>query len=469
MISDSDFVRQLLPELSVQYDKAKSYISDVPTQSLIEFRRLAYGLVTRLSNHKLSFNSTNLYERIEQLSQTRMIDVPTTRSLHRLRGYANKGAHPEKYHLSQIQLQALTQKAIKDWLFLLEHLHLKWLRKAAPKYQLISHDATGSRELCYRAVMEDDHYAQYLLGMSFKAKGFSFQQQINQKHSNKTKDEKCKLDKQNLAKSAYWFSVAAPFYDKALYEHGLALFHGYQGEKQLAEGIKIIEQAAKKAVTDAEALLGYFYLVGSEAIHMDIDKAHHYLTLAAEKEQTEAMSNLGVLYYQQGKLKKAHHFIAKAARSGFPNAQYHLALMLASGEGCHQDQSASEHWLAEAAEQGQMDAMLDCARHMLNNEQSLGDDLSQAETYLKLVIEQSNNVTAMLELSTALVDGSFKRIDVVGAATLLNYAKTFATSSELNIISHLKTSLLEQIKRVMALTKNENEIKTLKQAGQLLN
>lgn len=465
LLNDIDFVGQLVPTLRQDYLDAKSFIRDVPTQSLLKLRRLAYGLTQKLAANKLNFNSTNLYERIEQLNHARLIDVPTARGLHKLRSYANKGAHPEKYHLAQDQLEALATKALKDWLCLLEHLYFKWHRQTVPKYQFIEPLDSASRDLCFRAVMDDDAEAQYLLGMAFKSKAL-----LSQTHSATEVSATANSDKY-LAKAAYWFEQASSVHDKALFEYGLARLHGYQGQRQ-EQGVKgeqAIEKAADKGISEAQALLGYFYLVGTDTIESNSDKALYYLTLAANNEQIEAIANLGVLYYQQGDLNRAYHFIAKAAKAGFPNAQYHLALMLQKGEACEKDLDASEQWLAEAAEQGQTDAMLERARHMLNDEQSFGSDLTQAETYLRQVILYDNKVAAMLELSTALADASFGRVDVVGAAALLEYAHGFATKAELEVIRSLRDSLLEQITRVLTITTNKDEKTTLEKAQGLLN
>ena len=484
VIKDSEFIQDFSASLSDDYLKAKSYVQDVPTQSLLHIRSFTHKLTELLGQDKqIAFSSPNLYDRIEQLNQQRVIDVKTTRALHRLRADGNRGAHPEKYHLTQAQLLALAQKSIKDVLALVEHLYPKMKGQAAPDYCYEASDAMTAKDLCYRAVMEDDAEAQYLVGISFKTKALILKEQEQQQDQEFVTSAEATANPEpsgvlpltshisaadSFARAAYWFALAAPKHMEALHEHGVALIHGYQGVPEVAKGEQLIATAAEAGVVNAMALLGYFYLVGSESFRPDSQLALQYLQRAAEGEQTEAMANLGVLYYQQKNLAQAYHFISKAAQAGYPHAQYHLALMLANGDGCTRDMIASEYWMAEAAEQGQLDAMLTRAQHMLNDDNAFGSDLTQAEDYLRQVIKYGHSVPAMIELSMALADGMLGRVDVVGAAALLKLARQNANKKEAEIIEPLWRSLALQIENVLKVTQDPAEIHSLNRAQTLL-
>lgn len=484
VIKDSEFIQDFSASLSDDYLKAKSYVQDVPTQSLLHIRSFTHKLTELLGQDKqIAFSSPNLYDRIEQLNQQRVIDVKTTRALHRLRADGNRGAHPEKYHLTQAQLLALAQKSIKDVLALVEHLYPKVKGQAAPDYRYEASDTLTAKDLCYRAVMEDDAEAQYLVGISFKTKALILKEQEQQQDQEFVTSAEATANPEpsgvlpltshisaadSFARAAYWFALAAPKHMEALHEHGVALIHGYQGVPEVAKGEQLIATAAEAGVVNAMALLGYFYLVGSESFRPDSQLALKYLQRAAEGEQTEAMANLGVLYYQQKNLAQAYHFISKAAQAGYPHAQYHLALMLANGDGCTRDMIASEYWMAEAAEQGQLDAMLTRAQHMLNDDNAFGSDLTQAEDYLRQVIKYGHSVPAMIELSMALADGILGRVDVVGAAALLKLARQNANKKEADIIEPLWRSLALQIENVLKVTQDPAEIHSLNRAQTLL-
>ncbi len=463
MLDDVAFVAALSPALGEEYRSAKRYVHEVPTQALLHVRSFAHRLTSLLAEQaQLSFDSPNLYERIEQLNRQRLIDVRVTRALHRLRADGNRGAHPEKYHLSHHELLKLADKALHGLRSMVELLYPRLLQQEPPAYEVADNRELDGRELCYRAVMQDDAEAQYLLGMAFKNRALTAQAEHDDAHQAEA------VAAPLLAKAAYWFGLAAEHNINALYEHGVALLHGYTAAPQPEVGEPLIAEAAKQQQVDAMALLGYFYMVGSHCFSVDLAQAQHYLQLAANAEQSEAMANLGVLYYQQQQFTEAFHWISHAAKSGYPHAQYHLSLMLARGEGCDADVVASEQWLAEAAELGQIDAMLARAQHMLNDEPSFGSDLSQAEQYLRLAIRYEQRVMAMIELAIALTDGSFGRIDVVEAAAWLNMARSRGSSDEQAVVLPLIASLQQQTARVLQLSTDAAEQKSLQRALELL-
>ncbi|MCE9680119.1 DUF4145 domain-containing protein [Shewanella sp. AS1] len=470
MLTDIQLVSQFSRELGEDYRLAKSYIRDVPTQTLLQIRSFIHRLTERLAKSQhLTFDSPNLYDRIETLNRERVINVRLTRALHRLRGDGNRGAHPEKYHLTSDALQELAERSIERLAKLVADLYPLLHHEDAPEYQFTPSDAIAGRDLCYRAVMESDPLAQYLVGMSLKTRGLMQKEQEDALADNGDAKAQSNLSEQSFRQAAYWFAQAAPFHHDAMHEHGVSLLHGYSGEVNRSAGEEAIVKAAKAGVANAMALLGYFYLVGGEHIEVSHSDALHYLQAAAALEQAEAMANLGVLFYQQADYVQAFRNIASAAKAGFPHAQYHMALMLARGEGCQADPLASEQWMAEAAEQGQTDAMLYRAQQMLNNENALGNDFSVAERYLREAIKYGHSVPAMIELSIALADGILGRIDVVGSAALLNMARQRANERELAVIEPLWQSLVTQINSVLAIADKEDEIAALKRASELLS
>lgn len=469
MLNDIEFVNLFSAELGEDYRKAKSYVKDVPTQALLHVRSFSHKLTSLLAEPKqIRFESPNLYDRIEQLNQRRLIDVKTTRALHKLRADGNRGAHPEKYHLTPEQLQQLSERSIKQLLALVESLFKLVAKQEKPEYYFEDFDSLAGRDLCYRAVMERDPESQYLVGMSLKTRALMQREQelaLQESREEAVEDRSAASFKQ----ASYWFAQAAVKDLNALFEHGVSLIHGYSGEADVSTGELAIAKAADAGVANAMALLGYFYMVGSEQFNADMLQAEKYLTQAAKLEQSEAMANLGVLYYQQSNLPAAYKFIHRAAQAGYPHAQYHLALMLARGEGCKKDTVMSEYWMAEAAEQGQVDAMLSRAQSMLHDDSALGHDFSQAESYLREVIKYGHSVPAMIELSIALADGILGRIDVVSAAALLKMARERGNEQELAVILPLWDSLAQQVDAVLAVTQSEQERLSLNKAAELLS
>ena len=124
--------------------------------------------------------------------------------------------------------------------------------------------------------------------------------------------------------------------------------------------------------------------------------------------------------------------------------------------------------MQEAAEQGQLDAMLRCSSDILHDDDASQQQLNIAEHYLHEVIKYGRNVTAMIELSVALADGILGRIDVVQAAYLLQQANLHANEIQRQVIEPLWQSLQMQIDSVIALNPTEDELATLQQAKCLL-
>ncbi|WOT05451.1 DUF4145 domain-containing protein [Shewanella youngdeokensis] len=470
MLNDIEFVNQFSNELGQDYRKAKSFVTDVPTQALLHVRSFSHKLVSLLAEARaVQFESPNLYDRIELLNQRRLIDVKTTRALHKLRADGNRGAHPEKYHLTSEQLQHLSQRAIKNLLQLVDTLFTQVTHKnTKPEYYFEDFDALAGRDLCYRAIMERDPESQYLVGMSLKTRALMQREQELALQDSRD-DAVVERSADSFKQASYWFSQAANDDVNALYEYGVSLIHGYSGDVDATAGEQAIAKAAAAGVPNAMALLGYFYLVGSQHFEANLELAERYLSQAAKLEQSEAMANLGVLYYQQSDLKNAYQYISRAAKAGFPHAQYHLALMFARGEGCDIDAVKSEYWLAEAAEQGQLDAMLARAQSMLHDDTALGEVYTQAENYLREVIKYGHSVPAMIELSMALADGILGRIDVVGSASLLKLALERASDEERTVIEPLWASLEQQVLSVMQMTTSADEKVALAKAAELLS
>ncbi|GIU20689.1 MULTISPECIES: DUF4145 domain-containing protein [unclassified Shewanella] len=469
MLNDIEFVNLFSAELGEDYRKAKSYVKDVPTQALLHVRSFSHKLTSLLGEpKKIRFESPNLYDRIEQLNQHRLISVKTTRALHKLRADGNRGAHPEKYHLTPEQLQQLSERSIKQLLALVESLFVDVTKQTKPEYYFEDFDSLAGRDLCYRAVMERDPESQYLVGMSLKTRAL-MQREQELALQDSGDEAVAERSTASFKQASYWFAQASTKNLNALFEHGVSLIHGYSGETDVVAGELAIAKAAEAGIANAMALLGYFYLVGSKQFATDLNLAQQYLSEAAKLEQSEAMANLGVLYYQQADLQNAYKYIHRAAQAGFPHAQYHLALMLARGEGCKQDSIKSAYWMAEAAEQGQVDAMFSCAQGMLHDDSAIGQDLSQAEAYLREVIKYGHSVPAMIELSISLADGILGRIDVVSAAALLKMARERASQTELDVILPLWHSLAQQVDAVLAVTNSKQELLSLNKAAELLS
>ncbi|MBY5981924.1 DUF4145 domain-containing protein [Ferrimonas balearica] len=457
-MNDLELVRRLDRRLVDDYRLARNYCLDVPTFALVHLRSIAHRLTTWLGERaELEFHSKNLYDRIEQLARAKVIDMRLARKLHKLRGDGNKGAHPEKYHLSLEQLVQLAGKSVKDTARLCaEVFPLLHPDEAVPEWQFEPVDVVAGRELCYRAVMEDDPEAQYLVGLSLKARSLMQQERARSYAlANDGQIPDLSDARRVLEQAAYWFRRAAQEHPAARFEHGVALLNGYGGERDPQAAVQLIAEAAEQGVADALALVGYFYLAGSQGYGQDPLKAEHYLKLAAEQDQPEAMANLGVLYYQgllgQPDLAQARACSEQAALAGYPHAQYHLAVMLFAGEGGDADPEAGLSWLRQAAAQHYPDALADLAQRTLDGD-GVDANPAAAVTLYQEAIQYGRLPRAMFELALAHFDGEVPERDLATAGQLLHQAFLHAVpDSELaEAIWQLAPELVAQLDQALA-------------------
>ncbi|TKB47947.1 DUF4145 domain-containing protein [Ferrimonas sediminicola] len=428
-INDLELVRRLEPSLLEDYRLARNYCLDVPTHALVHLRSVAYKLVEALAAAaEIKFKSRNLYDRVEVLNRARAIDVRLARRLHKLREGGNKGAHPEKYRLSQEQLVELARKSVQLTAGVLADAYTPLSGQPCPQWRFEPLDQVAGRELCYRAVMEEDAEAQYLVGVSLKAKGMMLRErELSFAMANDSADINTEASRSLLAQAGYWFERASDSHLGARFEFGVALIHGYGSQEDRARGETLVQQAAASGLAEAQALLGYFYLSSSTAFDQDLLKAEHFLLLAAEQDQAEAMANLGVLYHHhRPDPPKALAYTRQAAQAGYPVAQYHLALLL--------DQQGTEEeamdWLQQSAAQHYPDAMAALARHLLDGER-LPADPARASALYRKAIRYAGLPEAMFEFSLAIFDNEVPDADPVEGAALLQAAYHYAGSRTL--------------------------------------
>ncbi|SHI21401.1 DUF4145 domain-containing protein [Ferrimonas marina] len=450
-MNDLELIRQLDRQLVDDYQLARNYCLDVPTYALVHLRSVAHKITTELGRRaEVEFRSKNLYDRIEQLAKGKQIDMRLARKLHKLRNDGNKGAHPEKYRLSPEQLVQLAAKSVKDTARLAAELFPLLTGQPAPHWQFEPVDAEAGRELCYRAVMQDDAEAQYLVGLSLKSRGLMKRQR---EHSFALANNSTSVDlepsQDDLRQAAHWFARAADRHAGARFEHGVALLHGYgEGEGSLA----LIQAAAEAGNADALALLGYFAQTGSHGHALDPALAERYLLAAVEQDQPEAMANLAVLYYQgslgQPDWQRARHYAEQGAQAGYPHAQYQLAVMLFAGEGGNAEPESALQWLRQAAEQHYPEALADLAQRTLDGDGVEANPAAAASLYRE-AIRFGRLPRAMFELALAHFDGEVPDRDLAEAAQLLHGAYRYAPKgSELaEAIWQLAPELVRQLDR----------------------
>lgn len=118
-----------------------------------------------------------------------------------------------------------------------------------------------------------------------------------------------------------------------------------------AQYSKDLEKDAQKGITDAQANLGYCYLVG-DGVRQDISKAKDWLWKAAIRDCAPAQNMLANIYYEYDQdYEQAAEWYKKAANKGIPASQYMLANLLFDGLGIEQNKEQAFSWYKNAGEQ----------------------------------------------------------------------------------------------------------------------
>lgn len=141
------------------------------------------------------------------------------------------------------------------------------------------------------------------------------------------------------------------------YALGRLLLEGLHLRRDAAQGLALLEQAARDALPEAQSLLGQLYAEGREVAAAHAGMAAELLTQAARNGDAAAQARLGV-FYRDGwgvapDSQEAAYWFEKAAEAGDAEAAAQLGLMLVEGAAdLRRDVAAGMDWLKTAAGRG---------------------------------------------------------------------------------------------------------------------
>jgi len=139
----------------------------------------------------------------------------------------------------------------------------------------------------------------------------------------------------------------------AAYEVGLRFLK--PEHQDYLQAAKWFERAEQAGLVPASFQLGVMFERGL-GVARDTDKAIGYYRKAAERGNAAAMHNLASLEAARGDLKTAAPWFLKAAKCGFVDSQFNLAVLHFRGRGVERDPREAYKWFALAAKQGDRDA-----------------------------------------------------------------------------------------------------------------
>lgn len=146
----------------------------------------------------------------------------------------------------------------------------------------------------------------------------------------------------------------------AQFELGLRLITGEGVKKNVEDGVKLIEKAAKQKHLRAQHVIATLYEDGV-GVKKDLAKAAEWYRTSAELGFALSQHSLGALYEEGKGVKKdtakAAEWFKKAAEQGNPPSQTVFASKLERGEGVDKSTAKAALWYLKAAQQDFVPAM----------------------------------------------------------------------------------------------------------------
>lgn len=146
----------------------------------------------------------------------------------------------------------------------------------------------------------------------------------------------------------------------AQFELGLRMITGEGVAKNLAEGVKSVEKAAKQKHLRAQHIMGTLYDDGV-GVKKDLAKAAEWYRISADLGFSLSQHSLATMYEEGRGVKKdsakAAEWFKKAAEQGNPPSQTAYASKLERGDGLPKSTAKAALWYLKAAQQDFVPAM----------------------------------------------------------------------------------------------------------------
>ncbi|KAK8899031.1 hypothetical protein M9Y10_001328 [Tritrichomonas musculus] len=232
---------------------------------------------------------------------------------------------------------------------------------------------------------------------------------------------------ENIRNFIHFFEI--PENSKSQFCLGYIYLIGDYTSRDINKAIHYLTLAAKKNNAKAQNILGNIYYKGKYILR-DINKAIHYYSLAANQNNSNAQNNLGNIYYE-GKyisrnINKAIHYFTLAANQNDIDAQAILGSIYYEGKYILRDINKAIHYLTLAANQNDAIAQNNLGKIYYESKYILRD-INKAIHYYSLAANQ-NDENARTILGTIYYEGKYiprdinKAIHYYSLAANQNYA-----------------------------------------------
>ncbi|WCE31461.1 tetratricopeptide repeat protein [Vibrio sp. SCSIO 43137] len=205
-----------------------------------------------------------------------------------------------------------------------------------------------------------------------------------------------------------------------------------------AEGIAYLIKSADLGLNEARYQLGVIALKGSDS-QVDPDKAFEWFNLAAENGFTPASFALATLYTQWQQHEKAYEILCELAEKDITEAKTNLANLYLNGQGTDKDLTKAVSLLEDAA--GQHDRLAQYQLGVLYYQgKELPTDYLKARSFIVKAMEQKY-LPAYMVMGAMLEHGYGITKDVMKAYSLYFYCDLYGIPD----LSDLMQDILSQM------------------------
>jgi uncharacterized protein len=352
---------------------AKEAIEDYPEHCLVKLRAMCKLICQEIVKAKrlAVLKSGDLADLISKIVEQLKPDQQTKHALHTLRGSGNKGAHSEEFRLSPAQFTDLAHSALSQSVTVLKFAYYQLYPDVPLPPQIQTTPIGGGlKSLCYKATIDENADAQYLIGMRFLRAAETLHKDFYDPANHSTPRFLGQDYYDALEKSRFWFKSASMADQPcALYEYGRALAEGKEGESLKNMGLYNIHRAAEKGDANANNFVGNLYCQGLHEYEIDYATARTHFVLAAEEDHPEALFALAEMY-RLGKgvakaPKCAFEYIQRSAEAGYPKAQFQMYKYCKNETVTEKDEDQAICWLKSSSDQKFWPAMYQLAEYIV--------------------------------------------------------------------------------------------------------
>lgn len=311
-------------EIGRLYKSGKDFSESTPALALSFLRGFAAAYCDIVCRDLAGLSGT-LAEKIQYLKQREEISSPAYRHLRVLLLNGNKAAHPENFEYIGLDFRVLVADALHAARELIETL--SWLKSGVvPEYTIAPVQSETLREMCAKAMLDQDLDSMYLAGTYF----------LERAECEPVANACILIDgypltsQGDIEMSLFWFKRAAKRdHPGACYQYGYQLAkNSPQESERFMEGERYIARAAQAEFPDALIYVGYASLTGSALFDKDEVYARKLFEDAAQLGHPQAWAQLGAMESLGigGKTDNisALRYTVDAANAGIPQAQFNL-------------------------------------------------------------------------------------------------------------------------------------------------